>query len=335
MYHRICREAVDPWAITVPPEDFDEQLAVLAESGAVVDLAAFKRSETFTRNGARLAITFDDGYVDNLLTALPTLERYELPATLFVVGRAIGRRREFWWDALQRAILESGPLPSVLEFGFGTRPRVYSLADQPADDGSDRDWRADQDAARTPRQQLFGDLWDTIVVLAPEEQDAAVDQLLSWAGQPRTAPPGRLPVDAAQFANLADHPLITIGNHTLDHVSLPQLLPGQQRAQVIAGHRLIHDLIGRPPDRFSYPFGRYAGAARATLQELGVGVACTSVPEPAVATDDPLALPRLQATAMDGDRFARWLRGEHGLLRPPGQAGSRSADLTESTFRAK
>ena len=314
MYHRICQATCDPWAITVAPADFAEQLAVLAETRAAVDLAAFGSPDTYTRHGSRLAVTFDDGYVDNLKTALPILERYELPATLFVVGNAIGRRREFWWDALQRAILESGPLPSELVFEFGTQSYAYSVAAESAD-LVDAGWRADQSLPRTPRQRLFSQLWGAIVVLEPAEQDAAVDHLLSWAGQPLTPPPDRLPVDAEQFAVLAEHPLVTIGNHTLDHVSLPDLRPEQQLAQVIGGHRRIQELIGRPPDRFSYPFGRYAAPTRAVLQEFGVATACTSVPEPAVAGDDPLALPRLQATSMDGDQFSRWLREEHGLLR--------------------
>ena len=320
MYHRICQETCDPWAITVAPADFAEQLAVLAETRAAVDLAAFGSSDTYTRRGTRLAVTFDDGYVDNLETALPILERYELPATLFVVGNAIGRRREFWWDALQRAILESGPLPPELVFEFGTKPYVYSLTGPPAELAEpvelvDDSWRADESPPRTPRQRLFSQLWGAIVVLEPAEQDAAVDHLLSWAGQPLTPPPDRLPVDAEQFAALASHPLVTIGNHTLDHVSLPDLRPEQQLAQVIGGHRRVQELIGRPPDRFSYPFGRYAAPTRAVLQELGVATACTSIPEPAVAGDDPLALPRLQATSIDGDQFARWLREEHHLLR--------------------
>lgn len=314
MYHRIWQESCDPWAITVAPTDFADQMAVLAEARAVVDLAAFSGSAAYTRSGAQLAVTFDDGYVDNLETALPILERYEIPATMFVVGNAIGRRREFWWDALQRAILESGPLPSELAFEFGTGPHVYRVLTEPAEP-ADHGWRADESSGRTPRQRLFSQLWGAIVVLEPAEQDAAVDHLLSWAGQSLTPPPERLPVDAEQFAALACHPLVTIGNHTLDHASLPDLQHEQQRLQVISGHRRVQELTGRSSDRFSYPFGRYAEPTRAVLQELGIATACTSVPEPAVAGDDPLALPRLHATAMDGDQFARWLREEHRLLR--------------------
>lgn len=319
MYHRICQEPCDPWALCVPAQDFDEQLAVLARRRAAVDLAAFADESAYTRRGARLAVTFDDGYLDNLTAALPLLERHEIPATLFVVGNAIGRDREFWWDGLQRALLESGPLPPALEFPFGSGPHRYLLNDLLPDETSkdelgDPDWRADGGAPGNQRQRLFGTLWAAIVVLEPSEQDAAIDHLLTWAGQPLTPPAARVPMSPDQFARLAAHPLISIGSHTLDHVSLPHLTPAQQRLQITVGQQRVEELTGRRPDRFSYPFGRYCDSARAVLRELDVPLGCTSVPLPATRADDPGALPRLHATAMDGDRFASWLRTEYGLL---------------------
>lgn len=53
----------------------------------------------------------------------------------------------------------------------------------------------------------------------------------------------------------------------------------------------------------------------AATRELGVDIACTSVPEPATVTDDRHTLPRLQALDLDGDAFARWLGTITGLLR--------------------
>lgn len=314
MYHRIADETCDPWGLCVSASEFDEQLAVLADHRAVVDLAAFTDDDTYRLTDHRLAVTFDDGYLDNLRTALPLLEKHEIPATLFVVGHAIGRRREFWWDALQRAVLESGPLPEVLDFPFGSGVQRH-LVDHRESDPVAADWRADGATPGGPRQQLFGDLWSAIVVLPPAEQDAAVDHLLQWAGQPLEPPSTRLPMSPDELAAFAGHPLITIGNHTLDHLSLPDLSPERQQAQVTAGHQLIAELTGRPPDRFSYPFGRYAEPARNALQSLGVELGCTSVPRTAGTGDDRRALPRLQATGMDGDEFARWLRTEHALLR--------------------
>ena len=68
--------------IDISPERFEQQLEWLARSGKVVSLEA-------TLNHARkdaIAITFDDGYRDNLTVALPLLEKFNLPMTLFVVA---------------------------------------------------------------------------------------------------------------------------------------------------------------------------------------------------------------------------------------------------------
>ena len=313
MYHRIAEEAYDPWAICVSARAFDDQMAVLARARAVVDLAAFAGGDAYSCTGAQLAVTFDGGYVDNLVVALPVLERYEIPATIFVVGNAVGRNREFWWDGLERALL-SGPLPGALDFPFGGGRRTFTLGERPDDLEAMAGWRADSGEISTSRQALFRDLWDAIVVLEPAEQDDAIDHLLTWSGQSPAATGAAAPVDAEQFAKLADHPLITVGSHTLDHVSLTDLPAERQHAQINAGHRKIEELSGSRVTRFSYPYGRFDDSSLAAVSELGVDVACNSVPMPAIVSDDPHALPRLQVTEMDGDQFTRWLRDEYGLL---------------------
>lgn len=306
MYHRVAEERHDPWQLCVSPARFEEQMAVLARARAAVDLGAFADRATYDRRAPRIAVTFDDGYADNLAVALPILERHAIPATIFLIGHAPGRRREFWWDALQRAILESGPLPDRLDFPFGPA-RAWSTAScataEPPHVGD----------PETPRQWLFVALWGVIVHLAPEAQDAAVDHLLDWAGVPRAAPLARLPAPPEAFAALAGHPLVTIGSHTLDHPSLPHLSDAEQRRQIVDGHRRVEQLMGGPVDRFSYPFGRHDARARAVVADLGVRVACTSAAMAAVRGHDPRALPRLQATEQDGDAFARWLRDDHDL----------------------
>jgi peptidoglycan/xylan/chitin deacetylase (PgdA/CDA1 family) len=46
-----------------------------------------------------LAITFDDGYQDNFLTAAPELKRHKLPACFFVTTNYIESHAVPWWDA--------------------------------------------------------------------------------------------------------------------------------------------------------------------------------------------------------------------------------------------
>lgn len=75
-----------PGDIAISPERFEQQLEWLAGSGRVVPL---RETLNGASNGA-IAITFDDGYRDNLTVALPLLEKFNLPMTLFAVAGFAG-----------------------------------------------------------------------------------------------------------------------------------------------------------------------------------------------------------------------------------------------------
>jgi len=72
-----------PSEIDISPERFEQQLRWLSRRCDVVPLDAtlFGRE-----NRRRVAITFDDGFRDNLTVALPLLEKFCLPMTLFVTA---------------------------------------------------------------------------------------------------------------------------------------------------------------------------------------------------------------------------------------------------------
>jgi len=102
MYHRVAVEQFDPWELCVTPEHFADHVDVLAASGrrvfSVTDLVAGHRAGTLPKGA--IAISFDDGYVDNLRVAAPTLAQRDLPATVFVATAAMGSGRMMWWDEL-------------------------------------------------------------------------------------------------------------------------------------------------------------------------------------------------------------------------------------------
>jgi peptidoglycan/xylan/chitin deacetylase (PgdA/CDA1 family) len=96
MYHRIATAAHDHWQLSVSPRHFEEQLQVLTRY-KVIELHELVNSAP--RNG--IAISFDDGYIDNYTTAKLLLEKYNLPATFFITNNNIGKQAEFWWDELE------------------------------------------------------------------------------------------------------------------------------------------------------------------------------------------------------------------------------------------
>jgi peptidoglycan/xylan/chitin deacetylase (PgdA/CDA1 family) len=86
MYHHINHHEGD--LVTLTPEGFENHLRFLSEKGLQTvfldELLEFLRGEKrFTRPA--VALTFDDGHLDNWVYAFPLLKKYSVKATIFVV----------------------------------------------------------------------------------------------------------------------------------------------------------------------------------------------------------------------------------------------------------
>ncbi len=91
VYHTISSPKVSlPSNIDISPERFESHLEWLSKRAErVVTLRELLSSANDKEN--LYAITFDDGFRDNLTVALPLLEKYNLPMTLFAVAGFIGK----------------------------------------------------------------------------------------------------------------------------------------------------------------------------------------------------------------------------------------------------
>src|SRR5204863_6209591 len=97
------------------PANFEAQLGVLREQFEVValaDIAATARAQE--AGSGRIAITIDDGYVDNLTAGIPLIAEAGLPTTLFAATGHIETGRRFFWDEMQWLITGPGPRRSPL-----------------------------------------------------------------------------------------------------------------------------------------------------------------------------------------------------------------------------
>jgi len=56
-----------------------------------------------------VAITFDDGYADNALEAVPIMDEVGIPATFFISTGNIDTKSEYWWMTLKESLREAGP----------------------------------------------------------------------------------------------------------------------------------------------------------------------------------------------------------------------------------
>lgn len=98
-YHRVAKTENDPWQLAVSPENFYDQLKYLKNNYQIISLEqlVFEIKNKTVKRGM-LAITFDDGYADNLYNALQILGEFNIPATIFVSSGNMGKE-SFYWDA--------------------------------------------------------------------------------------------------------------------------------------------------------------------------------------------------------------------------------------------
>lgn len=109
MYHRVDRSERDRWHLCVSPDNFAAQVRCLKEAFNPVrfgDLAT-----NLISGGVRhrdVAITFDDGYLDNLKSAMPILKAEQVHATFFISGPGTAVGDTFWWEVLEAALPSLG-----------------------------------------------------------------------------------------------------------------------------------------------------------------------------------------------------------------------------------
>jgi len=307
MYHRIAEPSADPWEIAVSPAHFDDQLAALKQKRQVLPMDAFvRRLRAGDLPSNAVAITFDDGYLDNLTVAKPILEKHGLPATVFLSTGLLGRPDGYWWDELSRLVLEhQGGLAASIVLGGETV--ALALPDTSRADGADRGWRAPE--ARDAHQALYLDLWARLQPLSHAGREAALMDLRRILGA-RPTPAADAPMQPAQVKDLAEGGLVSIGAHTLHHPRLTDLSPAEQVAEIEGSRLACEALADQRPTGFAYPYGNHDAEVAATVKEAGFDWACTTVWSVVrKGRDNPYALPRVPVLDADGDRLLWRMKG--------------------------
>jgi len=78
--------------LIVDSESFEDQIRYYSENFECLSLEeACRRHTDKTLKPNSLLVTFDDGYRDNLTVALPILEKYQVPASIFLTTGLVDR----------------------------------------------------------------------------------------------------------------------------------------------------------------------------------------------------------------------------------------------------
>ena len=304
MYHRVAREGVDPWRLLVTPEHFSEHLEVIRRLATPVSL---RRMVADHRNGRlddrMLAITFDDGYVDNLMEAKPLLARADIPATVYVTTGPTGTTREFWWDELDRALLLPPVLPDTLELMVDGTQHRWKLG--AAVNGA---WDENRNQKASPARMRFHvDVWQRLRLLPTASRQEALERLFLWSGSANIPRQTHRVMTADELVSIEADGLIELGAHTVTHPLLPSLPAETQRDEMATSRASLERILGRPVTAFSYPFGGADATTLALARSIGFESATAIHEETVWRESDPLRLPRFAVRDWDGADFERRL----------------------------
>lgn len=114
----------------IPKVTFERQINYLKKKYRVISLKEFvenlKKNNNMTSD--YIAITFDDGYIDNFLEAVPVLKKHNMPAIFFLVLGFIGKRYYLNWNEILKMQNDG------FEFGYHTlsHPYLTKLSDDEA-----------------------------------------------------------------------------------------------------------------------------------------------------------------------------------------------------------
>ena len=203
-----------------------------------------------------VALTFDDGYRDNIELVVPLLADLGLPATFFLVPALLSAEVEAWWEVLARAVTCTRRERLVWEGVDHTlasptaRRTTFAMV---AESLKQRGFAARQQATNALLAELL-----------PGEAGGTTDLFMDWDGAQRLVEAG-----------------FDVGSHSLRHAILSRESPGQQKQDLTTARALLRERLAVPVDLLAYPNGRTIDIDDKTVQAAvaaGHSAAVTTVP---------------------------------------------------------
>jgi peptidoglycan/xylan/chitin deacetylase (PgdA/CDA1 family) len=289
-YHRVLPRNDPLIPSCIDREAFDADMRVVAEHFNALPMSeAIERLRSGRLPPRAIAITFDDGYADNLAEALPILRKYSLPATVFVATSYLDGGR-MWNDTITESVRRaSGEILDLTDFDLGMLP------------------------IRTPEERGATALRVMLHLrrLPTESRAARVDELASRIGAEL---PTDLMLTSEQLVELHQAG-VEIGAHTMTHPILARISDVSAADEIRGSRDRLQSLTRAPVVGFAYPNGLpgvdYYRAHVEAVRHAGYSYAVTTAKGCASADADYFQLPRILPWGNHPARFALRLIKEY------------------------
>ncbi len=270
IYHRVAVLENDTHQLAVSPKKFEEQIKYLKNRFNVISL---QEMISELKNGRMqknsIVITFDDGYADNLYNAKPILEKYSIPATIFVTAGMVGSNREFWWDELDKIILSN---------------RIKGCRDM----------------------NKYMELHSLLKNMDYEQRDQAIKTMAMESGISLKARKSHRILNHKELKELSKSSVIEIGAHTMYHSVLANSILEKYEYEIKESKRVLEEILGYEIKSFSYPFGGIedvSDEAKHLVKESGFECGIANEQGIVYKTTDPFWVPRRIVRNWDINEF--------------------------------
>lgn len=231
-YHRISSDTEhlkEKDELTVSVSKFKQQLTFLKKNYHFVPLDDFIKFEKSERK--KISITFDDGYKDNLIYALPVLNELNIPATIYIVTKFLKGEFDIWWYELKDYIFEN---TKDLKFIFDNNKYNFSI--------------------KTEKEKLkcFNRLNNIIKKLNKNKQRNFLKEMTNSSVRKQYK---NILLSKEDLNILISNPLITLGAHSHNHLSLKNLNKEECVEEIKKSKQTLEELMKCKVDHFSYPYG--------------------------------------------------------------------------------
>jgi peptidoglycan/xylan/chitin deacetylase (PgdA/CDA1 family) len=299
-YHRVAPQPDDLLLSPVHPRVFEAQVAHVTRHYRVLPLdGALDQLFAGGLPPRAAAITFDDGYRDNLQYAYPILKKYGAPATIFLATDFIGTGRLPPHDEIARAVNGARVGSARAEWkGRAVDLDLDSAAGRAAAIAVLTGWLRGSDSRET--KALLSQVGEITRV---DPSGRAAPAMLSW--DEARSMPGEI---------------IAFGSHGRSHVACARLAPEELDAELRGARVTIERELRTRVRLFAYPFGKpedVGPRAPEAARRAGYDYAVTTVGQLADRGSERFAVPRggpvweARASAF-GTRLAWWRLSANG-----------------------
>jgi peptidoglycan/xylan/chitin deacetylase (PgdA/CDA1 family) len=234
VYHRVVKdEEIEEdleLGLTVSCSNFEKHIKEIKSKYKICSMDEFVRNLKKKNNEFMVAITFDDGYKDNLYQALPILTKHEVPASIYVTTRFLNQEVDIWWYELGEVI------QNRTEINFQYKEKKFNFLL----DNKKRKFLAYQNLMK-----LFKSL----------KIDAQNELMEKITNTKKRKNYSHICLNSEEILMLEKNPLITINSHGHNHQNLKILSDDEVKYEITKSLEVLENLINRKVKHFAYPFG--------------------------------------------------------------------------------